>query len=176
MEPQEVANFLDPILDAMISAVHKFEGVVIRSDGDGIMAVFGTKGGPKKDNAIHAIKAGRATIKKIQERNSSVSLEKRINIRIGLHSGDVLVRQEASDFGGRFNVVGNTIHICSKVENSGNPNVITISNETHEFVQDEFISHKREEKIGSFCLYEVHDQDSSAIINLTKSNILKSIT
>lgn len=173
MEPQEVANLLDPILDAMSTAVHTFGGMVIRADGDGIMAVFGTKGGQKKDNAIHAVKAGQNTIKNVQEINSSISLEKGINIRIGLHSGNVLMRQEDSDFGGRYNLVGNTIHICSKVENSGNPNVITISSDTHELVGNAFKSHKLQEKIGRFSLYEVHGQNASELTNLTKPNSLK---
>ena len=40
-DPEDAQKFLDPVLERMIEAVHRYEGTVNRVMGDGIMALFG---------------------------------------------------------------------------------------------------------------------------------------
>ena len=40
-DPEEARKLLDPVLELMMDAVHRFEGTVNQVMGDGIMALFG---------------------------------------------------------------------------------------------------------------------------------------
>ena len=40
-DPEEARQLLDPVLERMIEAVHRYEGIVNQVMGDGIMALFG---------------------------------------------------------------------------------------------------------------------------------------
>src|SRR5207247_3087817 len=40
-DPEEARKILDPVLELMMEAVHRFEGTVNQVMGDGIMALFG---------------------------------------------------------------------------------------------------------------------------------------
>ena len=40
-DPEEARRLLDPVLERMIEAVHRYEGTVNQVMGDGIMALFG---------------------------------------------------------------------------------------------------------------------------------------
>ena len=41
-DPEEARKLLDPVLERMMEAVHRYEGTVNQVMGDGIMALFGT--------------------------------------------------------------------------------------------------------------------------------------
>ena len=40
-DPEEARKLLDPVLERMMEAVHRYEGTVNQVMGDGIMALFG---------------------------------------------------------------------------------------------------------------------------------------
>src|SRR6266851_10297171 len=40
-DPEEAQRVLDPVLELMMEAVHRYEGVVNQVMGDGVMAIFG---------------------------------------------------------------------------------------------------------------------------------------
>ena len=153
MDPDDAAELLDPIVKAMIRSVHQFGGRVISVDGDGIKAVFGAEG-EQEDHAIRAVLSGQETIKRLAslgENNSKPPLP----IRIGLHSGYVIVRWQDRDFGGGLDLIGNVAHLCVKIENAGRPNIITLSRETLHLIEDYFDCTERKPSLLDLPLYEV---------------------
>src|SRR5262245_40510045 len=96
-DPEEARALLDPILEQMMEAVHHYEGTVNQVMGDGIMALFGAP----LAHEHHAIRACYAalrmqeSVKKFLE--EAEALPVRPEIRVGLNSGDVVVRSIGSD-------------------------------------------------------------------------------
>jgi class 3 adenylate cyclase len=97
-DPEEARQLLDPVLERMMDAVHRYEGTVNQVMGDGIMALFGAPLA-HEDHAVRACYAALA----LQEAIRRYSAEMRrthgveVQIRVGLHSGEVVVRAIGND-------------------------------------------------------------------------------
>src|SRR5262245_39569326 len=91
--PQEARRIRDPVLERMMEAVHRYEGTVNQVMGDGIMALFGAPLAHEE----HSVRACYATFR-MQDGVRRYSDELRraqgveMQIRVGLNSGDVVVR------------------------------------------------------------------------------------
>jgi hypothetical protein len=97
-DPEEARKLLDPVLERMMEAVHRFEGTVNQVMGDGIMALFGTP----LAHEDHAVRACYAALRMQQSVTRYAEEVHRtegvpIQIRVGLNSGDVVVRSIGSD-------------------------------------------------------------------------------
>src|SRR5262245_2533630 len=97
-DPEEARKILDPVLEHMMEAVHRYEGTVNQVMGDGIMALFGAPLA-HEDHAVRACYAAlrmQESVKRYAEgvfRTYGVPVE----IRVGLNSGEVVVRAIGSD-------------------------------------------------------------------------------
>lgn len=97
-DPEEARKLLDPVLEQMIEAVHRYEGTVNQVMGDGIMALFGAPLA-HEDHAVRACYAAlrmQNTVARYAEdlrRLHGVDAQ----IRVGLNSGEVAVRSIGSD-------------------------------------------------------------------------------
>src|SRR3954468_2820959 len=97
-DPEEARRILDPVLECMMEAVHRYEGTVNQVMGDGIMALFGAP----LAHEDHAVRAAYAALR-MQELVTRYADEMRatvgmpLQIRVGLNSGEVLVRSIGSD-------------------------------------------------------------------------------
>jgi class 3 adenylate cyclase len=97
-DPEDTRKLLDPVLDHMIEAVHRFEGTVVHVLGDGIVALFGAPLA-HEDHAVRACYAAlqmQESVKRYAEgirRSEGIP----IHIRVGLNSGEVAVRSIGSD-------------------------------------------------------------------------------
>ena len=121
LDPEEAVKRLAPGIAAMEEAVRRFEGSVVRVQGDGIMAVFGTPN-PQEDHAVRACCAGLA----LQEAIRALPGEP-LTIRAGIHSGEVLARTIATSFSTDFDAGGVTVHVASRLESLAPPNGIVVS-------------------------------------------------
>src|SRR3954452_8375924 len=106
-DPEEARAILDPVLERMMDAVHRYEGTVNQVMGDGIMALFGAP----LAHEDHAVRACYAVLR-MQEAVKQYAEQVRrteglaIHIRIGLNSGEVVVRSIGSDLRIDYTAVG----------------------------------------------------------------------
>jgi len=124
-DPEEARALLDPVLELMMEAVHRYEGTVNQVMGDGIMALFGAPLALEE----HAVRACYAALR-MQEsvrrysdgiRPTDGSL---IQIRVGLNSGEVIVRSIGSDLRMAYTAVGQTTHLAARIEQLATPGTI----------------------------------------------------
>src|SRR5499425_1844121 len=97
-DPEDARRILDPVLERMMEAVHRYEGTVNQVMGDGIMALFGAPLA-HEDHAIRACYAALRMQETVGRYGEEVfrSTGARVQIRIGLNSGEVVVRAIGSD-------------------------------------------------------------------------------
>jgi class 3 adenylate cyclase/tetratricopeptide (TPR) repeat protein len=130
-DPEEARELLDPVLEQMMEAVHRYEGTVNQVMGDGIMALFGAPIAYED----HAVRACHAALR-MQEsfaRQSEHMLRSRgmpIQIRVGVNSGEVVVRSVGSDVRMDYTAVGQATHVAARIEQLANPGSILITGET----------------------------------------------
>jgi class 3 adenylate cyclase/tetratricopeptide (TPR) repeat protein len=136
-DPEEARHLLDPVLERMMAAVHRYEGTVNQVMGDGIMALFGAPLA-HEDHAVRACYAALA----IQEAVTHYAEELRrcpgltVQIRVGLNSGEVVVRTIGSDLHMDYTAVGQTTHLAARMEQLAKPGSVLITAITRIFADD----------------------------------------
>ncbi len=92
-DPEEARKLLDPVIEHMMEAVHRYEGTVNHFMGDGIMALFGAPLA-HEDHAVRACYAALRMQESVTRYADRGAAERgfAIQIRVGLNSGEVVVR------------------------------------------------------------------------------------
>jgi class 3 adenylate cyclase/tetratricopeptide (TPR) repeat protein len=135
-DPEEARKLLDPVLQRMMEAVHRYEGTVNQVMGDGIMALFGAP----LAHEDHAVRACYAALR-MQEAVTRYAEEARrahgvnVQIRVGLNSGEVVVRAIGSDLHMDYTAVGQTTHLAARMEQLASPGTILLTPATLALVE-----------------------------------------
>ncbi len=135
-DPEEARKILDPLLERMMEAVHRYEGTVNQVMGDGIMALFGAP----LAHEDHAVRACYAALR-MQDLVKRYAEEARrahgvnVQIRVGLNSGEVVVRAIGSDLHVDYTAVGQTTHLAARMEQVASPGSILLTPATLELVE-----------------------------------------
>jgi class 3 adenylate cyclase/tetratricopeptide (TPR) repeat protein len=135
-DPEEARKLLDPVLERMMEAVHRYEGTVNQVMGDGIMALFGAP----LAHEDHAVRACYAALR-MQDAVHRYSDELRrgqgveVQIRVGLNSGEVVVRSIGSDLRMDYTAVGQTTHLAARMEQLAAPGTVRLTGETLRFAE-----------------------------------------
>ena len=135
-DPEEARQLLDPVLERMMAAVHRYEGTVNQVMGDGIMALFGAPIA-HEDHAVRACYAAlamQATVKRYAaevQRTKGVPL----HMRVGLNSGEVVVRAVGSDLRMDYSAIGQTTHLAARMEQMAMPGSTLLTAETLRLVE-----------------------------------------
>ncbi|HSF34055.1 MAG TPA: AAA family ATPase [Candidatus Tectomicrobia bacterium] len=136
LDPEDAQQVLDPALRRMMEAVHRYEGTVNQVLGDGIMALFGAPIA-HEDHALRACYAALAMQAAMREYTEEVrraqGLEMRI--RIGLNSGEVVVRAIGNDLHMDYSAVGQTTHLAARMEQLAPPGSIRLTAQTLRLVE-----------------------------------------
>src|SRR2546428_4586826 len=136
LDPEAARQLLDPALHHMMEAVHRYEGTVNQVLGDGIMALFGAPLA-HEDYALRACYAAlamQAALRRYgEEVRRSHGLE--MHMRVGLHSGEVLVRTISNDLHMDYSAVGQTTHLAARMEQLATPGTIRLTATTLRLVE-----------------------------------------
>ena len=128
LDPEAAQRLLDPALHAMMEAVHRYEGTVNQVLGDGIMALFGAPVA-HEDHAVRACYAALAMQVALRRYAEDVrrahGLE--MQVRVGLNSGEVVVRAIGNDLHMDYSAVGQTTHLAARMEQLATPGSIRLT-------------------------------------------------
>ena len=130
-DPEEARKLLDPVLTHMMEAVHRYEGTVNQVMGDGIMALFGAPLA-HEDHAVRACYAALRMQESVKQYAEGVRREQgvTVRIRVGLNSGEVVVRAIGSDLHMDYTAVGQTTHLAARMEQLADPGAALLTAET----------------------------------------------
>jgi class 3 adenylate cyclase/tetratricopeptide (TPR) repeat protein len=130
-DPEDARKILDPVLERMMEAVHHYEGTVNQVMGDGIMALFGAPLA-HEDHAVRACYAALRMQDAIRRYTDEVRRTHgvEVQIRVGLNSGEVVVRTIGSDLRMDYTAVGQTTHLAARMEQLATPGTIRLTANT----------------------------------------------
>src|SRR5262245_12314296 len=128
LDPEEARRLLDPALHAMMDAVHRYEGTVNQVLGDGIMALFGAPVA-HEDHAVRACYAALAMQTAMRRYAEEVRRSHGLEMlaRVGLNSGEVVVRAIGNDLHMDYSAVGQTTHLAARMEQLATPGSIRLT-------------------------------------------------
>src|SRR6516225_9574810 len=136
LDPEAAQQLLDPALQRMMDAVHRVEGTVNQVLGDGIMALFGAPIA-HEDHALRACYAALAMQAELRRYAEAVrhtqGLE--MQVRVGLNSGEVVVRTIHNDLHMDYSAVGQTTHLAARMEQLATPGSIRLTAATLRLVE-----------------------------------------
>src|SRR5947199_4409712 len=135
-DPEDARALLDTVLERMMEAVHRYEGTVNQVMRDGIMALFGAPLA-HEDHAVRACYAALAMQDRVR-RYAEETLRRygvAAQIRVGLNSGEVVVRAIANDLRMDYSAIGQTTHLAARMEQLASPGSILLTPSTLELVE-----------------------------------------
>ena len=135
-DPEDARKLLDPVLERMMEAIHRYEGTVNQVMGDGIMALFGAPVA-HEDHAVRACYAALRMQESVAQYAEGVLRSRGVplQIRVGLNSGEVVVRAIGSDLHMDYTAVGQTTHLAHRMEQQAVPGTVLMTPETKRLVE-----------------------------------------
>src|SRR5215470_17300765 len=136
LDPEAAQQLLDPAIHHMMDAVHRFEGTVNQVLGDGIMALFGAPIA-HEDHALRACYAALAMQAAMRIYTEEVRRTRglELRMRVGLNSGEVVVRTIGNDLHMDYSAVGETTVLAARMEQTATPGSIRLTPATLRLVE-----------------------------------------
>jgi len=137
---EEMYTLMDQVYEILIHKVHEYEGTVNELTGDGIMALFGAPIA-LEDAPQRAIRSALAIHREITRFNERETREKKIpaiRMRIGIHSGPVVVGTLGNDLRVDFKAVGETVNLASRMQTLAEPGTTYVTDETFKLTEGLF--------------------------------------
>lgn len=139
--PEEAYAIMDQVYEILIHKVHDYEGTVNEMTGDGIMALFGAPIA-LEDAPQRAIRSACAIHRELTRFNDKIRREGRvippIRMRIGIHTGPVVVGTLGNDLRVEFKAVGETVNLASRVEGLAEPGATCVTEDTFRLAEGFF--------------------------------------
>ena len=128
LDAETAAQRIRPVIEAMSNAVRRYDGTVNKNQGDGIMALFGAPIA-HEDHATRSAFAALDMIDAIGDDQFSG-----LQIRVGLNTGEVLVRATENDLSIDYDAIGQTVHVAARMEQLASPSTVFITPATQRLV------------------------------------------
>ncbi|MGD1154057.1 MAG: adenylate/guanylate cyclase domain-containing protein [Syntrophales bacterium] len=139
--PEEVYAMMDQVYEILIHKVHDYEGTVNEMTGDGVMALFGAPIA-LEDAPQRAIRSAMAIHREMTRFNEKVRQEKGdippLKMRVGIHTGPVVVGTLGNDLRVEFKAVGDTVNLASRMESLAEPGTTYVSDDTFKLTEGLF--------------------------------------
>jgi class 3 adenylate cyclase/tetratricopeptide (TPR) repeat protein len=147
--PEEAYTIMDQVYEILIHKVHDYEGTVNEFTGDGIMALFGAPIA-LEDAPQRAIRSAYTIHRDMTRFSDKIKHEKEnippLKMRIGIHTGPVVVGTLGNDLRVEFKAVGDTVNLASRMEGLAAPGSTYVSEDTFKLTEGLF----RFEALGEY--------------------------
>jgi class 3 adenylate cyclase len=145
--PEEAFGLMDPVYEILIHGTQDYGGTVNEMTGDGIMALFGAPVA-LEDAPQRAVRAALAIHRDVVRFNGKMHRERpgmpTLRMRIGIHSGPVVVGTLGNDLRVEFKAVGDTVNLASRVQGLAELGTTFVTGETFKLTEGLF----RFERLG----------------------------
>jgi class 3 adenylate cyclase/tetratricopeptide (TPR) repeat protein len=139
--PEEAYGIMDQIYEILIHKVHDYEGTVNEMTGDGILALFGAPIA-LEDAPQRAIRSALAVHREIAKFSDKLKQEGQgippLKMRIGIHTGPVVVGTLGNNLRVEFKAVGDTVNLASRMEGLAEPGATYVTEDTFKLTEGLF--------------------------------------
>ena len=135
--PEGMHRLLDTFFEAALKEVHRYEGTINQFLGDGFMALFGAPLA-HEDHARRAVMAALAIRDAVSKTVGNGAAPARLNLRLGLNSGSVVVGKIGDNLRMDYTAVGDTTNVAARLQQEAEPDDIVISDGVYRVVEHFF--------------------------------------
>ena len=137
---EKVYSIMDEVFETLIHRVIDYGGTVNKMTGDGIMALFGApialEDAPQR--AIRSALAIQREMTSFSDRTKEETGMPPIRMRIGIHTGPVVVGSLGNDLRVEFTAVGDTVNLASRMEGLAEPGTVYVTEDTFKLTEGLF--------------------------------------
>ena len=128
MDSEDVYDIVQQYVQVLVNNVYKYEGIVDKLTGDGLMALFGAPIS-HENNAERAVRAALDMQADILQLSKEIRKKYKVDLRmrVGLHSGTVVVGGMGSNMMMDYTAIGDTVNLAHRIEEAAPPNTILVS-------------------------------------------------
>src|SRR5262249_25739348 len=139
IDPEEARAILDPVLQLMMAAVHRYDGYVAQSTGDGIFAMFGAPVAHEDhpQRALHAALAIQDELRRYGEKTGAAGRAP-LEARIGVNTGEVVLRTVNTGAHTEYSPVGHAANLAARLQTVAPAGGVIVSDDTRKLVEDYF--------------------------------------
>jgi class 3 adenylate cyclase len=140
LDPEDARAVIDPALQLMMDAVHRYDGYVAQALGDGIFALFGAPLA-HEDHPQRALYAALRMQAEMRQYSDRVRLKRGMPLamRIGINTGEVVVRSiRKDDLHTDYVPVGHSTNLAARMEQMATPGSILVTEHTHRLTDGYF--------------------------------------
>jgi class 3 adenylate cyclase/tetratricopeptide (TPR) repeat protein len=134
---EEAYSIMDQVYGILIEKVHAYGGTVNEMTGDGIMALFGAPNA-LEDAPQRALWTALVIHSEIDKLNEQEKGLKPIKMRIGIHTGSVVVGTLGNDLRVEFKAVGDTVNLASRMETLAEPGTTYVTGDSFKLTEHLF--------------------------------------
>lgn len=142
VDTEEVFLIIQQFMNLLIKDVYKYDGMVDKMLGDGLMAIFGAPIA-HEDHPELAIRAAADMMEDVRKFNhqiheihrDKIPKDLQLSMHIALHSGEVIVGGIGSNMLMNYTAIGDTVNLTSRLLDAANPGVILVSETCFQRVQ-----------------------------------------
>ncbi len=141
LDPEEARAIVDPALRLMIDAVHRYDGYIVQSTGDGIFALFGAPVA-HEDHPQRALYAALRMQEDLRRYSAKVVADggTPIQCRIGINTGEVVVRSIHTGAGHvEYTPIGHTTNLASRMQTAAPVGSIAVTEATRKLCEGYFL-------------------------------------
>jgi class 3 adenylate cyclase len=139
LDPEEARAIVDPVLRLMMAAVHRYEGYVAQSTGDGIFALFGAPVAHEDhpQRALHAALAMQEELRRYGDRLRAAG-KIPVEARVGVNTGEVVVRTIETGGHTEYTPVGHVTNLAARMQTAAPAGSIAASEATQRLCEGYF--------------------------------------
>jgi class 3 adenylate cyclase len=134
VDPEDWREVVRSYQQAAGEAIARFEGHVAQYLGDGILAYFGHPVA-HEDDAERAVRAALFIVRETRALNESLPGEVLLQVRVGIHSGPVVIGEMGEAGSTQVLALGKTTNVAARLQDQAGPDGIVISGQTRRLVQ-----------------------------------------
>ena len=141
LDPEDARAIIDPALQLMMDAVHRYDGYVAQALGDGIFALFGAPIA-HEDHPQRALYAALRMQEEMQGYSDQVRLKHGVPLymRVGVNTGEVVVRSiRKDDLHTDYVPIGHSTNLAARMEQMATPGSILVTAYTHKLTDGYFV-------------------------------------
>jgi len=139
LDPEEARAIVDPVLQLMIAAVHRYDGYVAQSTGDGIFALFGAPAA-HEDHAQRALHAALAMQQELRQHGERLKTQGQspVEARIGVNTGEVVMRTIQTGGRPEYTPVGHVTNLAARMQTAAPSGSIAATEATRRLCEGYF--------------------------------------
>ena len=137
LDPEDLREVITVYQETAAAAIKQFDGFIAQYLGDGILVYFGYPVA-HEDDAQRAIRVGLEIIESMSRLNQSLGQPVDLQVRIGIHTGLVVVGEVGDEYRRDQLALGETTNVAARMQGLAQPNTLVISEASHRLVRGYF--------------------------------------